>query len=87
MSDDREIARRALDFQARARDYRLLDVPGYSAWSQRKLAEGESDALIAHLDATSMCRLPEEISTVTDQDFEELLQDLKDEIESSDDQP
>ena len=82
MADDRDIARRALDFQARARDYRLFDVPGYSAWSQRKLDEGESEALIAHLDATSMCLLPEQLQTVTVQEFEEMLQELKDEIES-----
>jgi hypothetical protein len=29
MSDDREIARRSLDFQARSRDFRLVDLPGY----------------------------------------------------------
>jgi hypothetical protein len=43
---DREIARRALDYQARARDYPLLQVPGYKAWSDRKLDGGESDALM-----------------------------------------
>lgn len=75
--EDREIARRAADLQARARDYRLLDLPGYGAWSKRRLDEGESDALIAHLDATSMWLLPEEAAAVTDADYDELLASLK----------
>ena len=33
--DDREIVRRSLDFEKRARDYRLGDIPGYMAWSNR----------------------------------------------------
>jgi hypothetical protein len=77
VEDDRETARRALDFQARAQDYDLADIPGYEAWSERKLDEGESPALIAHLDATSMRLLPEEVAKVTDQDFEDMLDDLR----------
>ena len=81
MSDDKEIARQALDFQARARDYGLMSIPGYMVWSKRVLErEPGLAALIAHLDATSMTLLPEELSTVTEQDFEELLEDLKREI-------
>jgi hypothetical protein len=79
--EDREIARRSLDFQARSRDYRLLDIPGYLEWSRRKLEEGESYALIAHLDATSMCLLPEEVSQVREQVFDEMLDELRAEIE------
>ena len=77
VSDDREIARRSLDLQARARDYRLLDLPGYLKWSERKLAEGESEAFIAHLDATSCCLLPEEAAKMAASDFEELLEEVK----------
>jgi hypothetical protein len=80
MPDEKEIARRALDFQARSRDYRLLDIPGYREWSQRQLKEGVPAALIAHLDAMSMCLLPEELSTVREDSFDELLTDLKHEI-------
>ncbi len=80
MADDKEIARGALDFQARARDYRLLDIPGYLEWSRRLLREGVSEALIAHLDATSMCLLPEELSTVTERFFDAMLDDLRREI-------
>jgi len=78
---DREIARRALDYQARVRDYPLMKVPGYMTWSKRKLDEGESEALIAHLDATSMGLLPEELEEVTEAVFEEFLQELKSSIE------
>jgi hypothetical protein len=81
MDDDKEIARRALDYQARSRAFRLLDIPGYMEWSKRRLREGESEALIAHLDATNMYLLPEELSTVSEETFEELLADLKSEIE------
>ncbi len=80
MDDDKEVARRALDFKARARDYRLLDIPGYMAWSRRRLREGVSPALIAHLDSTSMCLLPEDLPTVSEDSFEEMLEDLKGEL-------
>jgi len=77
MPDDQEIARRALDFQARARDYALVSIPAYQEWSERKLNEGESPALIAHLDATSLWLRPEEVAGVSESDFEEMLADLK----------
>ena len=80
MSDDKEIARRALAFQARAKDYRLMDIPGYVEWSKDQLHKGVSAALIAHLDATSMCLLPEELSTVRKEVFDEMLEDLKHEL-------
>ena len=77
MPDDQEIARRALDFQARARDYALGSIPAYQEWSKRKLNEGESPALIANLDARAMWLLPEQVAGVSEADFEELLADLK----------
>ena len=80
MTDDREIARRALDLQARARDYAMSEVPGYDEWSARKLAGGESEAFIANLDARSMWLLPENLTTVSESVFEELLSDLKEEV-------
>lgn len=85
--DDGEVARRSLDRQARARAYRIIDVPGYRAWSSRKLREGESDALIAHLDATSLSLLPEELDGYTEKDFEQMLRDLREELGWSDDGP
>jgi hypothetical protein len=75
--DDREIVRRVLDEQVRAKDYAMCEVPGYGEWSNRKLAEGESEALIANLDARSMWLLPEELTAVAESGFEEMLSDLK----------
>ena len=80
MSDDREIARRNLDRQARARDYALGEIPAYSDWSERKLKEGESPAFIAHLDAMSMWLLPEEVPDVGESEFEELLAEVKEDV-------
>lgn len=81
MSDDREIIRRSLDFQSRAKDFRLLDLPGYMEWSKRKCREGD-EALIAHLDATCMWLLPEEAAAITEKDYEELLDDLRTSLET-----
>jgi len=81
MEQDREIAHRVLDLQARARDVGLVEIPAYEQWSKRKLLEGESPALIAHLDAMSMFLLPEEVATVTEDEFEELLDELRTELE------
>ena len=78
---DREIARRAADLQLRGRDYALVELPAYSSWSERKLEEGESPALIAHLDAMSMFLLPEDVGSVGEEAFEELLEDLRREVE------
>ncbi len=84
MPSDEDIARRALDLQRRARDYPLVVVPGYSEWSERKLAEGGNEAFIANLDATSMWLLPEELDSVSTEIFDELLDDLKSGIDNAD---
>ena len=78
MPADRDIASRALDFQKRAREYRLPELPGYEQWSDAQLASGVSEALIEHLDSMTMTLLPEEVSNVSTSDFEELLADLRD---------
>lgn len=80
MATDQEIAIRALNLQERARDYALVDIPGYRRWSENKLNEGVSAALIANLDGRSMYLLPEEINAVSDAEFDELLSDLKDAV-------
>ena len=77
MNNDREIAKRNLDRQARARDYRILDIPSYMPWSERKLDEGESPAFIENLDAMTMWLLPEEVQDVKESEFEEMLADIK----------
>ncbi len=81
MPGDGEIVRRSLDFQARARDLRMMDLPGYMAWSERKLAEKESESLIAHLDATIAGLLPEEAAMMTEHNYNEMFEELKIEIE------
>ncbi|WP_153233252.1 hypothetical protein [Glaciimonas soli] len=47
------------------------------AWSERQPSEGASEALIAHLDATSMWLLPKEIDTIGVAEFEELFTGVK----------
>jgi len=84
MTSDEEIARRSVDRQNRARDVPLIQIPGYMEWSQRKLAEGESEALIAHLDATSIWLLPEEVESTSTGVFDEMLEELKAEIGADD---
>lgn len=75
--DDKEIARRSLDVQKRGVDVRLVDIPGYMEWSKRKLREGGNEAFIAHLDATSMWLLPEQMGTLSESDFDEMLDEVR----------
>jgi hypothetical protein len=80
-ADERELVRRNLDRQARAREFRMMELPGFMEWSNRKLDEGVSPAYIAHLDATGAWLLPEEAAQQTDTDYDELLKDLIDDLE------
>jgi hypothetical protein len=52
-------------------------MPAYQEWSKRKLEEGESPALIDNLDAVSMWCLPERVASIGEDDFEDMLADLK----------
>jgi len=61
-------------------DYRLPDLPGYRAWSQQRLAEGESEAMIAHLDATCAWLSPEDVRQLQNDFFDELLADLRESL-------
>jgi hypothetical protein len=81
MSDDeRERARRTLDFEKRARDIPLITLDKYTEWSAAKLEEGVSPALIANLDAQAVWMLPEQAPEIGEDFFEEMLVDLKAEI-------
>lgn len=71
--DDREIARRAVRFQAEAREYRMHELPGYTEWAKRKLDQGEEVDFIMNIDDLVMTLLPEEVSEITETDYEELL--------------
>jgi hypothetical protein len=77
---DKEIALQVADMKARGRDYGMQQIPGYAEWSERKLQEGESPAFIAHLDAGAMWLMPEELANVTEDEFEELLENIKAEV-------
>lgn len=65
-----------------AKDIPLVEIPGYMEWANQMLDEGKSAILIAHLDSTSMCLLPEEIAEITENDFNEMLIDLENEFEN-----
>lgn len=77
MSNDRESAQRSFDFQSRACEFRMVDLPNYIAWSTRKMAEGESESLIAHLDATAAWLPLADAARMTDKDYDEMLAELK----------
>ena len=81
MPSDEEIARKATDMQKRARDVPLMQIPGYMEWSERKLDARESEALIAHMDAQAMWLLPEAVESVSTDIFDEMLEELKAEID------
>ncbi|GGY39987.1 hypothetical protein [Pseudoduganella albidiflava] len=76
MATDREIALQVQRLQDSGRDVPLMQLPGYMEWSKRKLNEGVSEALIAHLDGLAMFLLPEDDQTVGIDEYEELLEDL-----------
>jgi len=81
-ADEREIARQVIDLQKRGRDFRMVDLPGYMEWSQKHLEDHpEDDVLIAHLDAMDMFLLPEQVAEVPVSHFEELLEDIRYELE------
>ena len=80
MPTDKEIAQLVADMKARGRDYAMCEIPGYREWSERKLEEGESPAFIAHLDAGAMWLMPEDLSSVTEAEFEELLESVKEDV-------
>lgn len=61
-------------------DVRILDIPGYFEWSTAKIKAGGSDAIIANLDARCMWLSPEEVLLITSEDFEEMYQEVLDDI-------
>jgi hypothetical protein len=76
MIDPEEQARvkRAMELK----EYRLMDLPGYMEWGEKHL--DESPALIAHLDAASIMLHPSQLNDPHEELFEEMLEDLKQEI-------
>jgi hypothetical protein len=59
----------------------MTEVPGYAAWSRRKLAEGEDEELLACLEKMTMWRQPGDTDPVAEAVFEDLLADLEFSVE------
>src|SRR5471030_605101 len=87
MTDDREVARRALVWGKRARNFRMSELPGYDDWRRKKVADGEPDENLERVDESCMLLLPEEASKVIEDAFEELLADARAESEADDEDP
>jgi hypothetical protein len=81
MASDREIALHVQNMQNNGQDIPFPQIPGYREWAQKKLDEGESEAFIANLDTRCWFLLPEEVATIGADNFEELLEDLKWEVD------
>jgi hypothetical protein len=62
--------RRALELK----EYRLMDLPGYTEWSEKLLAE---PALLAHMDSQNVILHPSELGGPHTELFEEMLSDLR----------
>lgn len=80
MSNDDESVRKALEAQSRVRKYRMSEVPGYRAWSQRRLDEGALFDVMMYLDSFSMWLTPEDLAKGREEEFEELFQELREDI-------
>jgi hypothetical protein len=61
-------------------DIRIVDIPGYLEWSNKKIESRGSPDIIANLDSNCMWLSPEEINEVTEEDFEEMYQKIAEEI-------
>jgi hypothetical protein len=81
MTDDIEIAKRVNDLQLKGKDYGLVELPGFKEWCNKKSSLGGNEAAIDHMLAMSMYLLPEEVSSVTDEDFDEIYEDIVGDLE------
>lgn len=80
-NSDRDIAKKVHDMQAKGKDYALIALPGFLAWSNKKSSTGGNEAAIDHMLAMSMFLLPEEISLVSEDDFNEIYNGIVSELE------
>ncbi|MCW3110297.1 MAG: hypothetical protein JWQ09_4803 [Segetibacter sp.] len=78
---DRDIAKKVHDMQAKGKDYALVGLPGFLEWSNKKSSSGGNEAAIDHMLAMSMFLLPEEILSVSEDDFNEIYYDIISELE------
>jgi len=61
-------------------DVRLVDIPGYVEWSNKKLESGGSADVIANLDSICMWLAPEEVGSIPPSEFDEIYQEVLEEI-------
>lgn len=61
-------------------DVRIVDIPGYMEWSNKKIEADGSPDIIANLDSNCMWLSPDAIYEVTEDDFEEMYQEIVEEI-------
>jgi hypothetical protein len=64
-------------FDAHRAEVPLVSVPGYMEWSERRLGQGESPALIASLDARAISVHADEQAELDESYFDGLLEDLR----------
>ena len=69
------------DFDHKYKPVKISHLPGYSEWSQKKLDSGVLPDTIAYLDSLQTWLRPEDISKVTEEDFEEYLEEVEDQLE------
>jgi len=79
-NDDINKAKLAHEMRTRGKDFAVVTLPGFSEWAQRQSGSGGNEAAIDHMLAMSMFLLPEEVALVTDADFDEIYQDLVEEL-------
>ncbi len=80
MQDDKEISMQALDVQSRGKDYSLPEIPGFKVWAEKKSLSGASEDAIDSMFSMAMYLLPEEVAAVTDDDFNELYEEIIDDF-------
>jgi hypothetical protein len=80
MTDDKEIAKHTLDMQARGKDYSLPQITGFKEWAEKKSSDGGSEDAIDSMFSLSMYLLPEEALALTDEDFDEMYDEILDDI-------
>jgi len=81
LADDREIAKRVDDMQAKVKDYALVELPGFREWCNKKSSSGGNEAAIDHMLAISMFLLPKEVFSVNDDDFDDIYEDIVGDLE------
>jgi hypothetical protein len=80
MKDVKEIAKHALEMRTKGKDYSLPQIPGFKEWAEKKSLAGGSEDAIDSMFSLSMYLLPEDLAEVTDDDFEEVYEEIVDDF-------